>query len=113
MSDMVEPEGWMTVPEVAELLGQRIASVHRALREGTMLGARHDNVIRIPTELVTRDERVAKHIAGVITLLRDAGLSPQASLEWLYTPDDTLNGTPAKALHGPKAREVKRRAQGL
>lgn len=113
MTRMVEPARWLTVPEVAEILDVRIANVHRALREGTLLGARRDKVVQIPAELVSDDERVAKHIGGVITLLRDAGLSPEAALEWLYTPDDTLDGTAAAALHGPKAREVKRRAQGV
>ena len=36
----------------------------------------------------------------------------EAVLRWLYEPDDTLPGaTPAAALSGDQAREVKRRAQ--
>jgi hypothetical protein len=49
----------------------------------------------------------------VLTLLRDAGYNDQEALGWLYTDDDTLPGTPAVALNGPLATEVKRRAQAL
>jgi hypothetical protein len=34
-------------------------------------------------------------------------------LRWLYSPDDTLPGTPVAALSGSGATEVKRRAQAL
>ena len=37
----------------------------------------------------------------------------EEALRWLYTPDDTLPGTPAEALRGNRATEVKRRAQAL
>jgi hypothetical protein len=49
----------------------------------------------------------------VITLLRDAGYTDAEVLRWLYTPDDSLPGTPAIALNGDGAVEVKRRAQAL
>jgi hypothetical protein len=46
-------------------------------------------------------------------LLHDAGYNDEEAMRWLYTPDDTLPGTPATALDGTRATEVKRRAQAL
>ncbi|HWB35194.1 MAG TPA: Rv2175c family DNA-binding protein, partial [Rugosimonospora sp.] len=37
----------------------------------------------------------------------------EEALRWLYTPDPALPGTPAVALAGAQATEVKRRAQAL
>ncbi|CAM5372847.1 DNA-binding protein OS=Streptomyces cyaneofuscatus OX=66883 GN=G3I52_17875 PE=4 SV=1 [Streptomyces cyaneofuscatus] len=34
-------------------------------------------------------------------------------LEWLFTPDPSLPGTPAQALSENRGTEVKRRAQAL
>jgi len=56
---------------------------------------------------------VLKHLPGVLTLLHDAGYNDDAALRWLYTPDESLPGTPAAALDGNAATEVKRRAQAL
>lgn len=111
------PTRWLTIPEVATVLDLRITQVHRLVREGELLAGRLDGVLKVPAELVTTDPQVAKHITGIVTLLRDAGLSSDEALRWLLTPDETYRGeaamTPAAALHGHKAREVKRRAQAL
>ena len=77
-----------------------------------LLAVRRDGVLRVPADLVANDI-VLKHLPGVLTLLRDAGYNDEEALRWLYTPDDTLPGTPAQALGGDLAREVKRRAQAL
>lgn len=82
------------------------------IRDRELLAVRRDGVRMVPAELVA-NQNVRKHLPGVLTLLRDAGYDDEASLRWLYQPDDTLPGTPAEALGGDLAREVKRRAQSL
>lgn len=82
------------------------------LRDGTILAVRRDGVLRVPAELVA-GSNVLKHLPGVLTLLRDAGYNDEEALRWLYSPDETLPGTPAAALAGQAATEVKRRAQAL
>jgi len=104
---------WLSVPEVAERLHLRIPQVHRLIGDGQLLAVRRDGVLRVPTELVTTDDRVAKHITGILTVLRDDGYTNDEMLRWLFTPDDSLEGKPIDALHGHKAREAKRRAQAL
>lgn len=63
--------------------------------------------------MVTADDRVAGHISGIINVLKDAGLSESELFRWLFTPDESLGSSPIAALHGHKAREVKRRAQAM
>ncbi|ASW56058.1 Rv2175c family DNA-binding protein [Plantactinospora sp. KBS50] len=106
------PEGWLTLPDVAELLDLPITRVHRMIREGQMIAVPRDGVRRVPAELVA-NRTVLKHLPGILTLLRDAGYDDEEIVGWLYQPDETLPGTPAVALGGDRAREVKRRAQAL
>ncbi|MFF5216271.1 Rv2175c family DNA-binding protein [Micromonospora sp. NPDC000442] len=105
--------GWLTLPDVAERLDLPISKVHQMIRDREMIAVRRDGVRRIPADLVA-NHTVLKHLPGVLTLLADAGYDDEAALRWLYEPDETLAaGTPAAALGGDQAREVKRRAQAL
>jgi hypothetical protein len=108
----VDPAGWLTVPDIAQRLGVPITRVHQMLRDHQLLAVRREGVLRVPVELVA-GRTVLKHLPGVLTLLHDAGYNDEEALRWLYTPDDTLPGTPAAALDGGRATEVKRRAQAL
>ncbi len=108
----VEPAGWLTLPDVAERLDVTISKVHQMIRDRELIAVRRDGVRQVPVELVA-NQTVRKHLPGIINLLRDAGYDDDATLRWLFAADDTLPGTPAKALGGDLAREVKRRAQAL
>jgi hypothetical protein len=107
-----EPVAWIPLPDVAERLGVPITKVHQMIRERALLAARRDGIRQVPAELVA-NHTVLKHLPGVLTLLHDAGYNDEEALRWLYRPDDTLPGRPAEALGGPRATEVKRRAQAL
>lgn len=107
-----EPSGWLDLPDVAERLDVPITKVHQMIRDGALIAVRRDGVLRIPAELVS-GRNVLKHLPGVLTLLHDAGYNDAEALRWLYTPDSSLPGTPAGALSGDRATEVKRRAQAL
>ncbi|MFG3704273.1 Rv2175c family DNA-binding protein [Micromonospora sp. NPDC047670] len=108
-----DPADWLTLPDVAERLDVSISKVHQMIRDRELIAVRREGVRRIPTDLVA-NKTVLKHLPGVLNLLADAGYDDEAALRWLYEPDDTLPGaTPAKALAGDQAREVKRRAQAL
>ncbi|MGH3545028.1 MAG: Rv2175c family DNA-binding protein [Mycobacteriales bacterium] len=109
----IESGQWLTVPEVAQRLNVRITRVHRMISETEILAVRRDGVLYVPGELVTTNERIADHLAGLMVVLRDNGFTAQQMLRWLFTSDESLGGKPADALHGHKAREVKRRAQAL
>ncbi len=104
---------WLTVPDVAQRLDLRLTRVRRMISDGELLAQRRDGVLYVPGELVTTNQRVADHIAGLLVVLRDDGFTPDEMLRWLFTPDESLGSKPVDALHGHKAREVKRRAQAL
>ena len=109
---IVEPAEWLTLPDVAEMYDVKITRVHQMIRDRILLAVRRDGVLRIPSEFVANDT-VRKHLPGVLNLLFDAGYNDEESLRWLFTDDPSLPGTPASAIGGPKATEVKRRAQAL
>jgi hypothetical protein len=108
----VAPSGWVTLPDLAERLEVPVTKVAQMVRDGLLIAARRDGVLRVPEELVA-NETAIKHLPGVLTVLRDAGFSEEEALQWLYTPDETLPGTPAARLGVGGATEVKRRAQAL
>ena len=114
MNDSVTagPAGWVPLPDVAEKLDLTISKVNQMVRDGHLLAVKRDGVRVVPAELVANDT-VLKHLPGILTLLRDAGYNDEEALRWLYEPDKALEGNAAIALGGPKAREVKRRAQAL
>jgi hypothetical protein len=111
-TDQCQPDRWLTMPDVAEILGLPVTRVHQLLRDHKLLAVRRDGVLRVPADFIV-DGEVVKHLAGVLNLLYDARYEPEEALRWLYTPDDSLPGTPVEALVGNRATEVKRRAQAI
>lgn len=104
----------LPLPDVAQRLGQPMTRVRRMLRDGELLAVRRDGVPVVPADFLADGEpAVVKHLLGMLTVLRDAGFSDEEMLRWLFTPDDTLPGTPIAALRSNRGREVKRRAQAL
>jgi hypothetical protein len=109
---LVEPAAWINLPDLAERLELPVTRVHQLIRDRCLLAVRRDGVLRVPVELIATPT-VRKHLPGVLTLLHDAGYNDEEALRWLYTADESLPGTPAAALAGDRATEVKRRAQAL
>ena len=105
---------WITVPDLAEALGIDVVQARQLLKDGRVIGVRRGDrsVISIPAAFVSDGEIVAK-IPGLLTLLRDAGYDENQSLRWIFTPDDSLPGTPMQALVENRHTEVRRRAQSL
>ncbi len=102
----------LTYSEVAERMGISTNAVKTLISEHKLLAIRTDEGIVVPEEALDGALPV-KHLFGVLTLLHDAGYSPEEAYGWLTTADDSLPGTPFQALHENRATEVKRRAQAL
>jgi hypothetical protein len=109
---ITESAEWLSLPDVAEMYDVKITRVHQMIRDRVLLAVRRDGILRIPSEFVANDT-VRKHLPGVLNLLFDAGYNDEEAMRWFFTDDPSLPGTPATALAGPKATEVKRRAQAL
>lgn len=98
--------------EVARRLGYPVTRVHQLIRDGHLVAVRRDREFVVPSAFLT-DTAIVKGLGGTITLLRDNGFTEDEILEWLFTADETLPGTPIEALRGDRGREVKRRAQAM
>jgi excisionase family DNA binding protein len=107
---LTEPQGWLTVPEVAERLDVPVTKVRQMLRERRLLAVRTDGVLRIPAEFLA-EKTLLKGLPGLLTLLFDAGYTEEEALRWLYTEDESLPGTPVQAMAENRGKEVARRAQ--
>ncbi len=101
---------YVPVPEIAEHLGLVVTKVHQLIRERQLLAVRVQGVLRVPAEFV-QDGFVVKGLPATITLLTDGGYKDEEIINWLYTADDSLPGTPIQALRENRGREVHRRAQ--
>lgn len=102
----------LSYTDAAERLGVGVTGVKQLVAEHRLLAVKTDEGPAIPALALDGDVPV-KHLSGVLTLLHDAGYSPEESYTWLTTADDSLPGTPLQALHENRATEVKRRAQAL
>jgi hypothetical protein len=102
----------LSFTETAARMGIGIAGVKQLVNEHKLLALRTADGLAVPADALDGEVPV-KHLSGVLTLLHDAGYSPEESYTWLSTADDTLPGTPLQALHENRATEVKRRAQAL
>jgi hypothetical protein len=105
-------DGWLTLPDVGEQLGLDASRVRQLVRDRELLAVRRDGILYVPADLV-QDGRVVKGLPGLLTLLADARYTPEESLVWLFTVDDSLPGRPVDALRENRGTEVKRRAQAL
>ncbi|MEU8546814.1 Rv2175c family DNA-binding protein [Streptomyces roseoverticillatus] len=105
---------WLNLPDIAEMLGMEVTRVRQLVKEGQLIAVRRgeNRVLMVPAAFIG-EGKVVKGLAGTLTLLRDDGFSDEEMLEWLFTADPTLPGTPADALRENRGTEVKRRAQAL
>ena len=105
---------WLTLPDLAEQIGEPLSKVRQMLREGRLVAVARGKppVKYVPAELV-HDGRLVKGLAGALTVLRDAGYSDVEALRWLLTEDSALPGRPVDAMAEGRDTAVKRRAQVL
>lgn len=103
---------WITVPEAAELLNLPLGKVHRLIDEHELITVRVDGVKKIPAELIIDGEPLSS-LKGTISVLLDSHFTIDEAIEWLYTPDESLPGTPMQALLAGRKTEIRRRAQAL
>jgi hypothetical protein len=105
---------WLTLPDIAEALDVEVTRVRQLVKEGQLIAVRRgeNRALHVPAAFIDGD-KVVRGLSGTLTLLRDDGFADEEMLEWLFTPDPTLPGTPAQALNENRGTEVKRRAQAL
>ncbi|MEU8381285.1 Rv2175c family DNA-binding protein [Streptosporangium sp. NPDC048865] len=104
---------WLTLSEVARRLNLSAGRAKQLLKDRKLIGVRRGGgEPQVPAAFLT-DGDVVKGLPGTLTVLLDAGYDDVESLRWLFTPDDTLPGSPVDAIVAGRHTEVKRRAQAL
>lgn len=105
---------WLTLPDVAARLDLPITRARQLLKDRQLLAVRRGTprVLSVPAAFLDGNG-VIKGLPGTITLLSDNKYTDEEALRWLFTPDDSLPGTPVEALAQDRGTEVRRRAHAL
>ena len=103
---------WLTIPEVAEAIGETPGRVRRLLDEHHLVGSRRNGPISIPA-LFLVDGAPLGSLRGTVIALQDAGFSDDEVIDWLLADEDTLGRTPIAALLAGHKSEVRRVARAL
>jgi hypothetical protein len=104
---------WLPLSEVANRLGLPMSRVRQLLRDRKLAAVtRPDGTQAVPAAFLDGSQ-IIKGLHGTLTLLYDCGFDEPEAVRWLFTADDTLPGTPIKAMAEHRRTEVNRRAQAL
>ncbi len=104
---------WLSLPDVADLLGLPVGRVKQLLRDRKLLAVkRPEGTLAVPAAFLD-GHQIVKGLYGTLTLLFDCGFDEPEALRWLFTADESLPGTPIDAIVRHRSTEVNRRAQAL
>lgn len=103
---------WLTIPDVAEALGEPLGRVRRLIDDRHLVALRVDGVWRVPAVFLDGARPLAS-LHGTVIVLLDAGFSPEEAVRWLLEPEDSIGIAPIEALHAGRKSEVRRVAQAL
>jgi hypothetical protein len=103
---------WLTVPELTEILGLKVSQVRRLIEDRALLARRVDGVWKVP-ELFIRGTEPLGELRGTLVLLADLGFSDDEAMDWLLSPEQSLEVSPIDALRAGRKAEVRRIAQAL
>ena len=104
---------WLTLPDLAERLGLRLADARRLVEDRELLALRvgERQVLAVPEGFLDEHGPIAA-LRGTFTVLADGGMDDEEIVRWLHTPDPTLPvpGHPLDAIRAGYKTEVRRRA---
>ncbi|MEV6974815.1 Rv2175c family DNA-binding protein [Kitasatospora sp. NPDC093806] len=105
---------WTYLPDISEKWGVVVTEVRDMVRKRDLIAIRRgpNKSLQVPAAFIDEDGPV-KHLIGTLTVLRDCGYNDVEILEWLFTEDPSLPGSPIQALRENRGTEVKRRAQAM
>lgn len=103
---------WLTIPDIAERLGETPGRVRRLLDERHLVASRREGRVVIPAAFVP-DGRVLSSLRGTVIVLSDAGFSDDEIIAWLFDEEPSLGHPPIESLLAGRKAEVRRVAQTL
>ncbi len=103
---------WMYLPDISEQWGVQVTEVRQMVKDRRLIAVRRgpNRSLQVPAAFIDGPGLV-KHLEGTLTLLRDCKFTDEEILEWLFTEQPSLPGSPIQALCENRGTEVKRRAQ--
>ena len=106
---------WLSLPEVGQRMGLPVNRVRQVVAERKLVAVRRgeNNALYVPADFLTAGGDLLKGLVSLLNVLYDNKFSDVEIVRWLYTPDDSLPGTPVQALLDDRRTEVTRRAQAL
>ena len=122
---------WLTVPDVAQMLGTDAGKVRRLLQERRLVAVRRGTppVLSVPADFLVpghlanpaapdvpsedRPWTVLASLQGTLTVLGDDGFSDEQMIRWLFAVEESLGVAPVTALRAGRKTEVRRVAQAL
>lgn len=105
---------WLTVPDLADALGIDVVQARQLIKDRKLIAVRRGTgrVVSVPADFID-DGVIVKKLTGLLVVLADSGFDENQAIRWIFTPDDSLPGTPMQALRENRGTEVRRRAQSL
>ncbi len=104
---------WLSLPEVAERLGIRLADARRLVEDRELLALRigERSALAVPAGFLD-DDGPLPALRGTFTVLADGGMDDTEIVRWLHTTDPSLpvEGSPLDAIRAGFKTEVRRRA---
>lgn len=105
---------WLTLPDLAEQIGEPLTKIRDWIRERRLIVVERGTppIKSVPAEFVANGELI-KGLFGALTVLADAGYSPEESMRWLLTDQPILPGRPVALMAEGRHHAVKRLAMTL
>lgn len=106
--------GWLSLPDLAEQIGEPLSKIRDWIREGRLAVIQRGTppIKSVPSEFV-HDGELIKGLSGAMTVLADAGYSTEQAMRWLLTEEPTLPGRPVDLMAKGSHHAVKRLAMTL
>ncbi|MEO7070475.1 MAG: Rv2175c family DNA-binding protein [Nostocoides sp.] len=102
---------WLTVPDLAERLGIRLADVRRLIEDRELLAVRvgERSVIAVPEAFVDENGPIGS-LKGTFTVLADGGMTDEEIIGWLFQSAPVTGGSPMAAIRAGRRAEVRKLA---
>ena len=109
---------WLTLPDVAEVLGIEVSKVRGLVADRQLVGIKRGerNTLQVPAAFLVADgdePHVLPTLRGTVLVLSDVGLDDAEILRWLFETEPSIGAAPIAELRAGRRAEVRRVAQAL